>query len=57
MADISLGHGTDCLKRDSCLRYTQAPRIKWQSYLVMSVSVKDVELCKYFISNEEKENV
>lgn len=55
MSDISLCHGTDCSKSNSCLRFTQAPRIKWQSYLVMSVSIKDVDKCRFHIPNGEKD--
>lgn len=48
--------GTDCKKRDKCLLYTTPPTIKWQAYFTMACSVKDVDNCKWFISNEENLN-
>lgn len=53
MADISLCKGTDCLRKDSCLRHTQEPLLKYQSWLVMQVSIKEVDKCRFFINNEE----
>lgn len=53
MSDISLCHGTDCLKRDTCLRFTQPARAKWQSYLIMKVSIPDPDkACRFFIENK-----
>ena len=46
--------GTDCLKRDSCLRFTVPPLAKYQPWLVQIVSVPDTSKCKYFIDNGEK---
>jgi hypothetical protein len=48
--------GTDCQRKESCARFTQTPLIRYQAYLCMSVSVKVVEDCKWFVNNEEKYN-
>lgn len=55
MSDISLCYGTNCPVKEQCLRFTQPPRPIWQSYLCMQVSIKEIDKCKYFIDNEEKE--
>lgn len=49
-----LCHGTDCKKRDKCLLYTTPPTKTHQAYFTMACSVKDVDNCKWFASNEEK---
>lgn len=46
--------GTDCKKRDKCLLYTTPPTAKWQCYLTMACSIKVVDDCRWFASNEEK---
>lgn len=46
--------GIDCKKRDKCLLYTTPPTAKWQCYLTMACSIKNVDECKFFKSNEEK---
>jgi hypothetical protein len=48
--------GTDCKKREQCLLYTTPPTAKWQCYLTMACSVKDVDKFRWFESNEEKSN-
>lgn len=48
--------GTDCKKRDKCLLYTTPPTEKYQAWFTMSCSIKNVDECKFFKSNEDKEN-
>lgn len=52
MADISLCKGTNCPRKESCLRFTQPPKDKWQAWMIMSVSIPDPNVCRFFISNE-----
>ena len=54
MSVYSKCQGTDCLKRDSCLRFTVPPLVKYQPWLVQIVSVPDTKACKFFIDNGEK---
>lgn len=54
---LSKCEGTDCKKKSTCLRYTLEPLPKWQPYLVMSVSIKDVDACRWHISNEPEEKL
>lgn len=51
MSDLSKCHGTDCSRKEHCLRFTSIARPIWQAYLCMQVSIKDVELCKWFVAN------
>lgn len=48
MVDLTKCHGTNCLRRESCVRYTHPPREKYQSYLVEDVAIPDVEKCRFF---------
>lgn len=56
MSDYSKCYGVSCDKRNSCIRYTSEARPKWQAYIIQQVSVPDTSKCRFFISNEEKEN-
>lgn len=41
----------ECKKKDTCLRYKQEPRAKWQNYLVYGVVFKsksDVDECRWY---------
>lgn len=53
MKDIVLCRGTDCKRKESCVRFTQPPKAKHQAYLLMSVSIKDIDNCKFFIKGED----
>ncbi len=46
--DISKCVGNGCNKKESCLRYTQPPKDKNQSWMHMGISIKVVDDCKYF---------
>lgn len=52
MKDLTKCLGTDCKKRESCLRFTIKSLPKYQSYLCMVASIKVVEECKFFIENQ-----
>lgn len=47
MKDISKCPGTNCKKAETCLRFTQPPKAKYQSYLNMSTSIKVVDECRF----------
>lgn len=54
MADISLCKGTDCPRKEQCLRFTQPPLPKYQAYLIMCVSVPNpAKECRFFWDNSE----
>lgn len=53
MSALVMCEGTDCKKKESCARFVQIPLPKYQAYLCMPVSVKIVDDCRWFISNEE----
>jgi hypothetical protein len=40
--------GTDCKKRDTCVRFTCVPKPKYQSYLLIGINIKDVDNCKFY---------
>ena len=48
--------GTNCPRKELCYRYLVDAAPRHQPWLCMEVSVKDVNACKFFISNEEKVN-
>lgn len=54
MSRAVLCPGTDCKKRDKCLLYTTPPTKTHQAYFTMACSIKVVDDCKFFKSNEEK---
>jgi hypothetical protein len=56
MINLVKCEGTDCQHKESCARFTQTPLIRYQAWLCMSVSVKVVEECRFWISNEEKKD-
>lgn len=50
--------GTGCNAKESCERYTRPPLPRYQAFLCMVVACKNPnDGCKWFISNEEKNNV
>ena len=49
MSVYSKCRGTDCTKRDSCLRYTVQALPKYQPWLVQIVSVPDTNKCRFYI--------
>lgn len=49
--------GTACEKSSKCLRYTIEALQRYQPWICMETSIKDPKVCKFFINNEEKENV
>lgn len=53
---ISKCTGTACEKASKCLRYTIEALPKYQPWIVQQVSVPDTTKCRFFISNEEKDN-
>lgn len=57
MSVFSKCSGTNCPKKSQCYRFTVEALPKYQPWLCMEVSVKQVDDCKFFISNEEKTNV
>lgn len=46
---ISKCDGTDCTKRDTCRRFTIEPLPRYQPYICMAVSIKNVEECRFYI--------
>lgn len=46
--DLSKCLGTSCDKRETCLRYTQPAREKYQAWLHMETAIKDVSKCKFY---------
>jgi hypothetical protein len=50
--DIVLCLSDNCPKRSSCTRFLQEPRAIHQAYLILAVSVPDVNKCRFYI--EEK---
>lgn len=53
MSDLSKCYGVGCDKRETCRRYTDEAKVKWQPYLIQQVSVPDPKLCRFYVSNEE----
>lgn len=49
MKDISKCVGEACKKRDSCLRYTQPPKERYQHYIHQATAVKNVNECKFYM--------
>lgn len=48
--------GTDCKKRDKCLLYTTPPMEKYQAWFTMCCSIKLVDQCRFYKSNEGLNN-
>lgn len=46
--------GTNCPKKSECYRFTVEALPRYQPWICMEVSVKQVDDCKFFISKEEK---
>ena len=57
MSTYSKCQGTNCPRKEVCYRYLVEAVPKFQPGLCMEVSVKDVNVCKFFIDNQEKVNV
>lgn len=47
MIDIAKCQGTDCARRDTCLRYTMPERHKYQNWIFMKVAIPDPIKCKF----------
>lgn len=45
--------GTGCKRKESCYLFTCEPLSKWQATFTMACSIKNVDECKFFRSNEE----
>lgn len=56
MKDLTKCQGTDCKKRDMCLRFTIESLPKYQSYLCMVASIKVVSECRFFIEVKQNES-
>lgn len=54
MSIYSKCQGTNCPRKDLCYRYLVESAPKFQPWICMEVSVKQVDDCKFFISKEEK---
>lgn len=58
MKDIVLCKGIDCPRKLQCRRHIQAPRPKFQAYIIQQVSVPNPSKeCRWLIDNMEKDNV
>lgn len=44
--------GTGCKRKESCYLYTCQPTPKYQAFFTMSCSIRDPEMCKFYKSNE-----
>jgi len=51
--DFSHCIATGCDRKLTCLRFTTPDRVKNQAYLVMTVSVPDVNKCRFFLQTLE----
>lgn len=49
---VSKCKGTDCLKKTDCHRYTVEPVPKFQPWMIMEVSIKEIDKCTFFMNNE-----
>lgn len=56
MSIYSKCQGTNCPRKELCYRYLVKAAPKFQPWICMEVSVKQVDECKFFISNEDKTN-
>lgn len=58
MTDLSKCIGVDgerlCKKKESCERFTSEALPKYQHWITMCVSVKNVDECRFFVDNKEK---
>lgn len=52
MKDISKCPGTDCPRKEECLRFTMPERVKFQSWIFMKVSIPDPTKCRFFWPKE-----
>lgn len=54
MSTYSKCLGTNCPRKELCYRYLVEAAPRYQPWLCMEVSVKDVNACKFFIDNSVK---
>lgn len=50
--DIAKCKGTDCARRETCLRYTMPERPKYQNWIFMAVAIKDTTKCRFHWENK-----
>jgi hypothetical protein len=53
IADISLCRGTDCNRKQSCVRFLTEPKDKFQAWLIESVAIPEPSVCRFFAESYE----
>lgn len=55
MVDLVKCPGTNCLKKDNCVRFLKPARPFWQAYLTMEISIPVVSSCRFHMPVETDE--
>jgi len=53
MRDISKCEGTDCKKKETCIRFTQPAKAKNQAFMLMKVAIPDTDKCRFYWPEED----